>query len=92
MDEEPICPPWWPKTLWDLHYLPLPFGHGPINIPRIVNDIMATLTIHTMSYMLEDQEEAQRIRDTAEEQLVKYVQNLSKSHDEAVVRKQSGVE
>ncbi len=95
MDDIPICPPWWPKILWDLHFFPRPVplpGPGPVNIPQALEDVMASLTVHTVSYLLLDQQAAQQIRNVAEQQLVKTTQNLSRLHDEAVARKQASSE
>jgi hypothetical protein len=43
---------------------------------------MAGLTIHTMSYQLLDQQEAQHIRDRAQASLVRTVEKLSRYHAE----------
>lgn len=43
--EPPICPDWWPKLVWDLHYWPRP-GVGPINLPKDVEDLMGA-SLHT---------------------------------------------
>ena len=48
---------------------------------------MANRHIHTMSYLMADESAAQRLRQTTEQQLAHAVQNLSKSHDEAMARK-----
>ncbi len=89
----PIHLPWWPVLLSDLLFLPRPFpGPGPMNNPQAVEDIMASLGIHTMSYMWLDQQAAQQLRNMVEQELVKTVQNLSRLHDEAVARNQSGLE
>ena len=79
------APAWWPQLLWQLHFpiRKLP-GVGPINYPPAIQDVMAGLHIHTMSYMMLDQAAAQQIRQITEQRLVHTVQNLSKSHDEAV--------
>lgn len=76
-------PAWWPQLLWDLHRVKGP-GIGPINYPPVIEDIMANLHIHTMSYLLQDQTAAQQIRSVTEQRLTHAVQNLSKVHDEAV--------
>lgn len=83
-DNPPICPEWWPKLLWDLHFIPRPFpGPNPVNYPPIIDDIMAGLHIHTMSYMMREQTAAQEIRKVAEQQLTFAVQNLHKFHEDA---------
>jgi hypothetical protein len=94
MDDVPLCPPWWPKIIWELHFFPRPpgSGPGPINLPVAIEDMMAALTVHTMSYLLLDQQAGQQIRAVAEAQLVKTTQNLSKLHDEAAARKQASPE
>jgi hypothetical protein len=87
---EDICPPWWPRLMWWLHFRP---GHGPgpgpVNYPPAINDIMASLHIHTMSYLMEDQSAAQQIRTITEEKLVNSVKNLSKAHAEAKKKSQA---
>jgi hypothetical protein len=84
-DNPDICPPWWPRLMWQLH-LKWP-GHGPgpgpINYPPAINDIMAGLHIHTLSYLLADQSSAQQIRTATEQRLAQSVQNLSKAHEQA---------
>ncbi|MGH7064909.1 MAG: hypothetical protein ACREET_12600 [Stellaceae bacterium] len=45
---------------------------------------MANLHVHTMSYLMLDQNAAQQLRHSAEQQLVKSVAGLSKLHDQAV--------
>ena len=54
MDDVPLCPEWWPHMLWRLHF-PLnvpPHPLPPVNDPPIMNDILANLHIHTMSYLV----------------------------------------
>ena len=78
----PICPEWWPLMLWKLHFphpRPGP-GPGPINFPIAIDDIMASLTIHSLSYMLMDKTAAQEVRNLAEKTIVDTAQNLSKLH------------
>lgn len=82
MEDVPLCPPWWPRLLWDLHFVPRPWP-GPVNYPPIMEDIMANLHIHTVSYLLLDQGVAQQIRSITEERLVDASRNLSKYHDQA---------
>lgn len=53
-----------------------------------MDDIFASLSIHTMSYLMDDKGAAPQIRDMAEKHLATSVQNLSKAHDDAQ-RKQS---
>ena len=86
MDDIPICPEWWPHLLWRLHFplgIPHPGpGPGPVNYPPIMNDILANLHIHTMSYLIMDKEACQQIRSVAEKRLTDAVRNLSKSHEQ----------
>ena len=82
MDDVPQCLPWWPRLLWDLHFLPRPWP-GPAPHPPVMEDIPANLHIHAMSYQLLDQGAAQQIRSIAEERLVQAARNLSKHHDQA---------
>jgi hypothetical protein len=90
MSDVPICPEWWPQLLWNLHFLPRPGGGpGPINYPPIVEDIMASLHIHTMSYMMRNQTAAGDIRKVVEQQLVQAVGNLDKAHQESAKKTQN---
>ncbi len=88
-DEISTCPPWWPQLLWQLHFPVVKHpggGPGPINYPPVIEDIMANLHVHTMSYLMLDQNAAQQLRHSAEQQLVKSVGSLTKLHDQAVKR------
>jgi hypothetical protein len=90
MSDVPLCPEWWPQLLWNLHFKPRPGGGpGPINLPTAVEDVMASLHIHTMSYLMQDQNAAKEIRSVAEKQLVQSVQNLDKAHQKARGLKES---
>ena len=40
MDDVPLCPPWWPKIIWELHFFPRPPGPGPINLPAAIEDVL----------------------------------------------------
>ena len=87
MDDIPLCPEWWPHMLWRLHFpLKIPHGGGPnpVNYPPAMNDILANLHIHTLSYLVEDKKAAQEMRVLAEKRLVDAVQNLSRAHDQAM--------
>jgi hypothetical protein len=78
-----LCPPWWPQLLWRLH-VPVPRpGPGPVNYPPAIDNIMANLHIHTMSYLMKDQNAAQQIRTATEEQIASAARNLSKDHEQA---------
>ena len=80
-DTDDICPPWWPRLLFRLH-IPLPWpGPGPVDYPPAIDNLMANLHIHTMSYLMRDENAAQQIRGVAEEQMVNAVRNLSKDHE-----------
>ena len=84
-------PGWWPSLMWNLHFgYSRHFGLPPhvINDPRYMNHIMAGLHIHTMTYMLEDKNSAQEIRNVAEKMLSSAVQNLHRHHEERL-RKES---
>ncbi|MBS1853128.1 MAG: hypothetical protein JST79_19685 [Acidobacteria bacterium] len=91
MEEGDLCPPWWPRLLWRLHF---PIGGGvnppnPVNYPPIIDQIMAGLHVHTMSYLMQDQKAAQEIRNIAEKQLGDAVRNLSKAHEENVGKRKA---
>jgi hypothetical protein len=72
--------PLWTQLMTQLH-IPNGPGHGPINFPPAIDDIMAALHIHTISYLMLDQQAAQRIRNATEETLVHTIRNLSKLHE-----------
>jgi hypothetical protein len=75
----------WPQLLWELHFAKRPFpGTGPINFPPAIEDIMAGLHIHTMTYLMMDQRAGQQIRDIAEDRMANTIKSLSSLHDKAV--------
>jgi hypothetical protein len=84
-DDIPLCPEWWPHLLWRLHF-PIKIPHigpgNPVNYPAPINDILASLHIHTMSYLVEDKAAAQHMRDIAEKRIVELAGNLSNLHDQ----------
>jgi len=86
MSDTPICPEWWPAMLWKIHFPPRRPGPGPgpINFPPAIDAIMASLTIHSLSYMLLDKAVAQRVRDAAEGALANTARQLSTLHQESV--------
>ncbi len=85
MDETRTCPSWWPQLLWDLHFQPRPWpGPGPVNYPPIIDHIMANLHVHTLSYLIIDQEAGGHIRAVAELQLKNAVSALSTFHDKPI--------
>jgi hypothetical protein len=88
MDPDDICPPWWPKIIWDLHFhRPIPGTKpNPVNYPPEIENIMSALAIHTFSYKMSDQNVAQQIRTMAEEQISSAARSMSKLHDEAKAR------
>ena len=84
MDDIPICPDWWPRTLWQLHHpiqLPggtiHPPGPGPINLPPEVNQILINLQLHTSSYHMNDNRTAKEVRKAALTGLQAAVQALA---------------
>jgi hypothetical protein len=86
MDDIPICPEWWPLMLWKIHFPPKRPGPGPgpINFPPAIDSIMASLAIHSFSYMLIDKSAALHVRDAAERTLSSTVNQLSKYHLDSV--------
>jgi hypothetical protein len=87
MDDIPLCPPWWPRIIWDLHYWPPP-PHGdppnPVNYPAGIEDIVSQLTMHTMTYKMLDSERGQQMRSSLEDGIAKTVSQLSELHSRAV--------
>jgi hypothetical protein len=85
-----LCPPWWPSIIWRLHFPHWPGGSGsggnPVNYPPAIDDIMASLAIHTFSYLQLDQVAAQKVRTASEANIIATVSRLSKLHDENVSR------
>jgi hypothetical protein len=86
MEDVPICPEWWPRMLWRLHFPPPRPGPGPgpINYPPAIDSIMSALMIHTSSYMLLDKAAAQQIRNTAEQAISHTALRLSRLHEESI--------
>ena len=84
-DDIPLCPEWWPHLLWRLHF-PIKFPHidpiGPVNLPIVMNDILANLHIHTLSYHVQDKGAAQQMRNVAEKRIAELAGNLSKLHEQ----------
>jgi hypothetical protein len=86
MDEIPICPDWWPRTLWQLHH-PIkipgggihPPGPGPINLPPDVNQILMNLQVHASSYHMNDKQAAREVRKVALAGLQAAVQALTRA-------------
>jgi hypothetical protein len=93
MDDVPLCPEWWPKMLWQLHFPPRRPGPGPgpINYPPAIDSMMGALLIHTSSYMLLDKQAAQQIRNHAEQSLARTAQSLSKLHEENVATAEEAI-
>jgi hypothetical protein len=58
-----------------------------VNDPRAIDNIMANLHIHTMSYLMKDQTAAQQMRTAAEEQIASAARSLSKDHEQAQRKK-----
>jgi hypothetical protein len=86
-DDVPLCPPWWPRLIWDLHYFPRPHGPIPVNYPAAMDDLMASLAMHTMSYLLLNQEEGRRVRELAVEQIKGTTSKLDELHEQARLEK-----
>jgi len=81
-DNVPICPPWWPHSLWALHFpnkIIHPPGPGPINLPADVNQVLLNLQVYTTSYLIADQTAAKQMRKFALEQLEAGVRKLAGS-------------
>lgn len=87
-----ICPPWWPQIIFDLHnwHWPKRWGPGnPVNYPPAIQDIMASLSIHTFSYLQLDQKAAQQVRTQAEHSIIETVKQLSQLHDKSIAQRKS---
>jgi hypothetical protein len=86
MDDVPICPDWWPRLIWRLHFpikIPGPVPPPPpVNFPPEMDRIFQGLAIHTMTYSMADQKAAQAIRTQLEQTLSTSIKGLSKTHDE----------
>lgn len=80
-DDIPLCPPYWPRLVWDLHHRPPGHGPGPINYPPAMEDMMAALSIHTLSYLMLEQSDAGQIRAAAEQSLARTASQLSVLHE-----------
>jgi hypothetical protein len=80
MEDYPLCPPWWPKTLWELHFAVIPFNRpdvgSPINKPATVDAILASLEAHTASYLMGDEKLAAQIRTAAIQNMISLLRKL----------------
>ena len=85
MDDFPLCPDWWPKILWDLHFRVVPWKRpSPVNLPIASEAILSALLAHTSSYLLLDKKAAEEIRAAAVKTIIETAQNMDRLHDEAV--------
>jgi hypothetical protein len=92
MDYTPTCPPWWPQLLWELHVHPRPRADvDPINYSPVIEDIMASIHVHTMSRLMTDQGAAAQIRTLAEHRLTHAAENLGTYQTEATLQSSSGL-
>lgn len=90
MDDVPLCPDWWPRLIWLLHFVRIPGEPpppNPVNMPVEMDRIFQQLAIHTMTYTMQDQRAAQVMRTELEQHLSKSILGLSKAHDERMSRK-----
>lgn len=77
-----LCPPMWSELLWQLlHKHPHKVGGGggdpgdPTYV-KATSNILTALSIHALSFSLEDQKEAQGIRSQAEGQIIKAARQM----------------
>lgn len=84
MEEVPLCPDWWPLSLWRLHFTKFPWPHGPINLPFDMASILSALQTHTQSYFLIDQELGKQVRAAAVKSIVETVQHMDERHEQAI--------
>ena len=84
MEDKSTCPPWWPQFLWELHSHTLPqSGSRSKSYPPIIEDIMASLHVHALAYLMRDQEAGSQVRTLAERRLSRAADNLSTCHKES---------
>ncbi len=89
MDDVPLCPDWWPRLIWDLHFTHIPHEPrpNPVNYPAEMDRIFQQLAIHTMTYTMQDQKAAQVMRTDLEQNLSQAILGLSKGHDARMAAK-----
>ena len=89
MDDVPLCPDWWPRLIWDLHFFRIPHEPppNPVNYPVEMDRIFQQLAMHTMTYTMQDQKAAQTIRTDLEQKLSRSMLGLSKGHDARMSQK-----
>ncbi len=88
MDDYPICPDWWPKILWELHFREVPWKRiEKVNYPPPMEAILAALLAHTSSYLLLDKKAAEGIRVSAVKSIIEAASNMDRLHNENVGRK-----
>jgi len=79
MEDTPLCPEWWPRALWNLHFAKIPFkrpGVGPINLPPYMDALLASLLAHTASYLMTDEKLAKQVRSAALKNVVEMVNKM----------------
>ena len=80
MDDVPICPEWWPRSLWSLHFAKIPFkrpGVGPINMPAPVDALLVSLQTHTASYLMADEKVAKQVRSAALKNMAEMIKKMA---------------
>jgi hypothetical protein len=80
MDDPPICPDYWPRSVWQLHFAPIPFkrhGPSPVNYPPVLDEIFALINAHTLTYLQADQKAAQIVRNATEKRIVELAPMMS---------------
>ena len=86
-DDPDICPPWWPKIIWQLHFpwrIPHSPPPNPVNYPLAIDDIMSHLAVHTFSYKMIDQAAATQIRNLAVQGICDTTRKLDELHEEGL--------
>lgn len=77
-----LCPPMYSELLWWLIHHPHGGGGGPGPgdpdpwYQKVTHDLVTSLSIHALSFQLQDQKEAQAIRHQAQAQIARSAQQL----------------
>jgi hypothetical protein len=77
MADTSLCPPLWPQMLWGLN---LHARGGPIkDYCPIIEELMASLHIHALSYLMTDEGAANQVRSVAKQRLMHAANGFNKS-------------
>jgi len=82
MDDDELCPPWWPQFVWDVHFHKLPWNPGgPVNYPPEIDNIFLGLAQYSLTFRMADQKAASALRSQVQANLLSAVKALGQQHE-----------